>query len=98
MRRLLLLDAQGLDLLTFLWAVSVFGLAESNSSMKALYVTTGVLGIVVAKGIAAGLFGWFGHRWEHRYGKRTFLTFGIWLGLVGAATNVAAVGIAQRGF
>jgi len=95
MRRLLLFNAHGLDLLTLLWALSLYGSIqlEANPLMRLAYEIAGVGGIVVAKSVAVTFFAWAVG--QHR---RSLLTFGIVLGLVGAVVNVAAVGIAQRGF
>jgi hypothetical protein len=88
-RRLLLLNAHGLDALTFLWALSLYGGAqlESNPVMRLVYATAGTGGIVVAKAAGVGIFAWAGQRW------RGLLTFGIVIGLVGALANLVAIGI-----
>jgi hypothetical protein len=89
MRRLLLWNAQLLDLLTLLWAANLYGglLGESNPAMRLVYATAGTGGIVVAKVAGVGIFAWAGQRW------RNLLTFGIVLGLVGALANLVAIGI-----
>ncbi len=89
MHRLLLWNAQLLDLLTLLWAVSLYGGAEleANPLMRLVYATAGTSGVVVAKVSAVGIFAWAGQRW------RTLLTFGIVLGLIGALVNLVAIGI-----
>jgi hypothetical protein len=92
MRRLLLFDAQGLDLLTFLLAASQVAVSgESNVVMRGVAGSVGIGGLILAKGLAVALFGWFGTRWEARYQRNFFLTFGIWIGLVGALANVTAI-------
>jgi hypothetical protein len=94
MRRLLLFDAQGLDLLTFLLAANLVAVSgESNVVMRGVAGSVGIGGLIVAKGLAAVLFGWFGTRWEARYQRHSFLTFGIWVGLVGSLGNVVSIGV-----
>jgi hypothetical protein len=89
-RRLLLLNAHALDLLTLLWAVSLYGSVqlEVNPLMRLAYATAGTGGIVVAKSAGVGFFVWaVGQR------RRSLLTFGIVLGLIGALANLVAIGI-----
>jgi hypothetical protein len=88
-RRLLLLNAHGLDALTFLWALNLYGNAqlESNPVMRLVYATAGTGGIVVAKAAGVGIFAWAGQRW------RGLLTFGIFVGLMGTLANLVAIGI-----
>jgi hypothetical protein len=89
MRRLLLLNAHGLDLLTLLWAVSLYGgvQLESNPWMRLVYGIAGSGGIVVTKAAGVSIFAWAGQR------RQALLTFGIFVGLVGAAANVVAIGL-----
>jgi len=85
MRRLLFLNAQALDVLTFLWAVSAFGFSgESNPLMRDLYQAGGMGGVIAVRSLAVTAYASWVPRW------RTAFTFGIWLGLVGATTNLAA--------
>ena len=88
MRRLLFLNAQWLDVLTFLWAVSAFGMAgEGNPVMRDLYQAGGIGGVIAVRFLAVTAYA----RWVPRW--RTAFTFGIWLGLVGASTNLAALAL-----
>lgn len=89
MRRLLLLNAHAVDALTFLWAMSLYGGAslESNPFMRLVYATAGAGGIVVAKAAGVSIFAWAGQR------RQALLTFGIFVGLIGALANVVAVGL-----
>ena len=88
MRRLLLLNAHGLDLLTLLWALSLGGIGgEANPVIRSLFVTSGPLGIVAIKSAGVGVFAW------KAASRRTLLTFGIWLGIVGALANVVSIGL-----
>ena len=88
MRRLLFLNAHALDVLTFLWAVSAFGLSgESNPLMRDLYQAGGLGGIIAVRSVAIAAYA----RWIPRW--RTAFTFGIWLGLIGAASNLAALAL-----
>jgi hypothetical protein len=91
MRRLIFLNAQALDLLTLLWAANLYGglQGESNPAMRLVYATAGTGGIVVAKVAGVSIFAWAGQRW------RSLLTFGIFVGLVGALANLVAVGLIQ---
>jgi hypothetical protein len=90
-RLLLLLNAHGLDALTFLWALNLYGGAqlESNPFMRLVYATAGTSGIVVTKAAGVGIFAWAGQRW------RGLLTFGIFVGLLGAIANLVAIGLIQ---
>jgi hypothetical protein len=87
-KRLLFLNAHGLDLLTFAWAVSIYGVSgEANPLMRGLYALGGMAGILVIRVVAVGLFAWHAPKWP------TLLTFGTWLGMVGALSNAVAVGL-----
>lgn len=88
LRLLLFLNAHALDVLTFLWAASLWSIAgESNAVMRELWAIGGAGAIILARGTAVGLWAWRMPR--HR---RSF-TFGIWIGLVGALSNATAIAL-----
>jgi hypothetical protein len=85
-RPLLVGVAHGLDLLTFLLALAVFGIGgESNGFMQAIYLHGGTGGIVALKGSGAAalalmsqLRGWA-------------LAPAVFAGIAGAAANLLAL-------
>jgi hypothetical protein len=88
MRRLLLLNAHGLDLLTTLWAIAAMGIGgEANPAVRAVYVLGGPPAVALVKVAGVGVFARFGQR------HRTLFTFGIWIGLTGALLNALSLGI-----
>lgn len=87
-RPLLVSVAHGLDLLTFVMALSAIGIAgESNGLMSAVYLSGGLLALVALK--AAGTLGLacIAHM------RRWALLPATAAGIVGALTNLAALGI-----
>jgi hypothetical protein len=87
-RPLLVANAHAADLLTFLMAVSLFGIAgESNGVMRTVYASGGLLGVIALKasGTAALAFisqlrGWA-------------LVPAAGAGLLGASVNLLAIGV-----
>jgi len=87
-RPLLVANAHGLDLLTFLMALSLFGIGgEANGFMRTAYASAGLLGVVALKasGTAALAFlaqirGWA-------------LVPAAGAGLLGASVNLLAIGV-----
>jgi hypothetical protein len=87
-RSLLVANAHGLDLLTFLMVLSLFGIAgESNGVMQTVYASGGILAVVALKasGTAALAFLTQLRRWA--------LLPAAGAGLLGASVNLLAIGV-----
>lgn len=86
-RPLLVSVSHGLDLLTFIAALSAFGISgESNGLMQTVYVSSGLLTLVALK--AAGTLGLACLAQMRRYA----LVPAAGAGIIGATVNLLALG------
>lgn len=89
---LIVLVAHGLDALTFLWAVDLWGVGgESNPIAQAVYAAAGLGGLLLLKAGGAAVASAIVARARHwRTGK---LLFASAAGILGAVTNLTAVAL-----
>lgn len=87
--------AQLLDFLTFLPAIAIYGIAgEGNGAMSYAYALAGIPGLMALKALAAtlvlGALTWI----RASRGRSLALGFIACYGLLGVATNLAAISLA----
>lgn len=87
----LVLGAQLADAFTLLLAIAVYGAAtiEANPLVRSVYLASGILGLLLVKGLVAGGIA-LGRRWvPERAG--VLRVAGVTFGLLGVASNLVAV-------
>lgn len=90
MRPGIVFSAQALDGITFAMAVSALGIAgEANPIMAQLFGLFGLSGVLIIKFAGAGLVAWIAHRV-----RGGWWMVAAWIGVIGAASNVLAWGMA----
>jgi hypothetical protein len=88
-RSLLVADAHFLDLLTFLLALSVFGIAgEANGPMRVVYAQGGVSAVIALKLSGTAALSLFTFKWRWAF------ILAASSGLIGAAVNIWALSLA----